>query len=354
MLNHGPTRLLAPSCFSEISPWAARVLVLLLLALSAYGVGLTSSRDLIADTGRGEDAALYAGIVRDMRGGQGYYAAAEAQLRSRGYPMKSVFNWRLPTLAWIFAFLPSDRAARGVLGGLSMLAIAAWFAALRRSLSSRAAFAGCVVLLGIFAWPFASEAYRVHETWAGIAIALSIAAAALDCPVAAVVAGLSALAIRELALPYVVVAIVLSLRDPRRRWATAWMVGFIVFCLLFRLHTWMVANHQMVTDRAQEMSWLDLGGWWFVLKTAITNFWLISAPAWVAALVLPLSLLGLLGWRTALGVRVSATGFAYVALFLFVGLPFNYLWGLVYAGLAPLGLLRAPAVVRDLLRRSLA
>ena len=354
MSETGTTRLLAPTRFSESSPWTARGMLLFLLALASYGVGLTSSRELITDAGHGEDAALYAGIVRDMRAGQGYYAAAEAQLRSRGYPMKSVFNWRLPTLAWLFSFLPSDGAARGVLGGLAMLALAAWFAALRRSFSFRAAFAGCVVLLGIFAWPFASEAYRVHETWAGIAIALSIAAAALDWPAIAVLTGLSALAIRELALPYVIVAIVLAVRDPRRRGATAWMVGFILFCVLFRLHTWMVAKHQMMGDRAQLATWLDFGGWWFALKTAITNFWLISAPVWVAALLLPVALLGLLGWRTALGRRVSATVFAYVGLFLLVGLPFNYLWGLLYAGLAPLGLLRAPAVLRDLLRRALA
>jgi hypothetical protein len=352
VIDDSSPRLLTPSRFAGASPWVARGLLLTVLALAAYGLGLVTAQDLVETAGHGEDTALYAGIVHDMRAGQGYYAAAEAQLRTRGYPMASVFNWRLPTLAWIFAFLPSDGAARAALGGLSLLVLAAWFAALHRSLSWRAAFAGCVLLLGIFAWPFASEAYRVHETWAGIAIALSIAAAVLDWPGIAVLAGLAALSIRELALPYVVIAFVLALRDPRRRWATAWLVGLILFCICFRLHAWMVVKHQLVGDRAQASSWLDFGGWWFVLKTAITNFWLIAAPAWVAAVLLPISLLGLLGWQTALGVRVTATVLAYVGLFLFVGLPFNYLWGLLYAGLFPLGLLRAPAVARDLVRRA--
>jgi hypothetical protein len=337
---------------TRLPPWAARGLLLFLLGLIAYGVGLTSSREIIGKAGHGEDAALYAGIVRDMRAGMGYYAAAEAQLRSRGYAMTSVFNWRLPTLAWIFSCLPSDRVARAVLGGLSMLALVAWFAALRRSHSWRAAFAVLVVLLGILAWPFAGEAYRVHETWAGIAIALSIAAAALERPAIAVAAGLFALAIRELALAYVVVAIVIALRDARRREVTAWVIGLLVFGICFWLHTWMVAKHQMAGDQAQMQSWLHFGGWCFVLKTAITNFWLISEPAWVTALLLPVSVLGLLGWRTVLGLRVSATVLTYVGLFLLVGLPCNYLWGLLYAGLVPLGLLHAPAVLRDLLRPS--
>ena len=338
---------------TRLSTWAARGLLLFLFGLTTYGVGLTGSREIIANAGHGEDPALYAAVVRDMRAGTGYYAATEAQLRSRGYAMTSVFNWRLPTLAWLFSCLPSDGAARALLGGLSMLALIAWYAALRRSLSWGATFAGSVVLLGIFAWPFAGEAYRVHETWAGVAIALSIAAAALDRPAIAVAAGLFALAIRELALPYGVVAVVLALRDARRREATAWIVGLIVFGICFCLHAWMVAQHQMAGDQAQMRSWLNFGGWWFVLKTAITNFWLISAPAWVTALLLPVCLLGLLGWRTVLGRRVSATVLTYVGLFLLVGLPFNYLWGLLYAGLLPLGLLHAPAVLRDLLRRSL-
>jgi hypothetical protein len=324
------------------------VLLLALFLGTGYGLGATSAHALVEQAGHGEDTALYAGIVRDMRAGQGYYAAAATQLRQRGYAMASVLNWRLPTLAWLFALLPSDGAARALLGGLSLLALLAWYAALRRSLSARAASASCLLLVGLFAWPFASEAYRTHELWAGVGIAGSIAAAALGWPGVAVAAGLGALAVRELALPYVLVAMIFSLRGARRRETVAWLTGIAAFGIGLAVHAHLVTLHQVAGDRAQGAGWLQLGGWWFVLETAMMNFWLMSTPGWLIALVWPLALLGLLGWPGRLGARASGTVFAYVGLFLCVGLPFNHLWGLLYAGLVPLGLLRTPAVLRDL------
>jgi hypothetical protein len=352
MPKNEPAALTSRTRLSKVSRWTARGVLLALIALTVYGLAGTRSHDLLGNTGRGEDIALYTAIVHDLRIGQGYYAATETQLRSRGYAMASIFNWRLPTLAWLFSILPSDRAARGFLGVLSLLTLAAWFAALRRTAPPRAALPICLLLLGLLLWPFVGEAYRVHETWAGIAIALSIAAAVLGWPLTSVIAGMSALAIRELALPYLAVALMFALRDRRRREIIGWCAGLTLFCACYGLHAWAVSHHQLASDRAQAASWFQFGGWWFVLKTGLLNAWLIAAPPWLVALLWPLSLLGLFAWQGSLGSRTAATGLLYVGLFLVVGLPFNYLWGLLYAGLVPLGLYFAPAALRDLVHRA--
>jgi hypothetical protein len=340
------------SRFAQIGPWPARLLGAALLGLTAYGVAATRAGGLIEHDGHGEDAALYAAVVADMRQGQDYYQATERELRARGYAMQSVFNWRLPTLALLFSALPSPAAARGLLGTLALLTLVLWFAAVRRRAPPAAAFAACALLLGICAWPFVGRAYLVHETWAGVAIALSLAAAALERKLLALFAGLAALAIREQALLYVLPALLLALAGRRPREAAAWALGLALFCTVMLLHARVVALHQRPGDVAQATGWLVLGGWRFVLKTALGNFWLGAAPGWLAALLWPLSLLGLLGWRAPLGTRTAATVLVFVGAFLFVGLPYNHLWGLLYAGLVPLGLVFAPSALRDLLRRA--
>ena len=53
------------------------------------------------------DSYLYARISQQVYSGYDYYDAAGSELRSQGYPIDSVFNWRTPIYAWIFGRLPS-------------------------------------------------------------------------------------------------------------------------------------------------------------------------------------------------------------------------------------------------------
>ncbi len=77
---------------------------------------------------------------------------------------------------------------------------------------------------------------------------------------------------------------------------------------------------------------------------------LLIAPAWVSAITLPSALLGLAGWHSNLGSRVGCTVGIYTLAYLFVGLPFNQYWGLMYTFVMPLGLLYVPYVLKDLLQ----
>jgi hypothetical protein len=336
-----------------------RLLAVATLALGVYGIASTGSRDLFenAHPGRGEDMALYLAVEHRVRAGQTYYDSAEHELRARGYPMSSRFNWRLPTLAWLCGALPSDGAAQALLVALAAATLLAWFEAIRRARGARVAAAAATIIVGLVAWPL-FDVYLVHETWAGVLIALSIACAGLEWPAASVLAGAAALAIRELSLPYVVIALWLAFRARRARETLAWSIVLAGFAAGSMLHGSAVAAHVAPSDRMQTATWLAFGGWWFVLKTALMNVWLILLPQGLIALVWPISLYGLVAWSArdpradnCLGRRLGLTSVAYVAAFCFFGQPFNYLWGLIYAGLVPLGLLELPRVIHEIWER---
>src|SRR5690348_12091349 len=58
------------------------------------------------DRGPG-DIALYRGEIALMQQGESYYDAAGSELRLRGYPVRSIFNWRTPLPVWLLAHLPT-------------------------------------------------------------------------------------------------------------------------------------------------------------------------------------------------------------------------------------------------------
>jgi hypothetical protein len=96
--------------------------------------------------------------------------------------------------------------------------------------------------------------------------------------------------------------------------------------------------------------WITLGGWPFVLRTASMHPYLFLLPAWVTAILVPLLLLGLSGWKGPLGSRIGLTVGIYIFLFLFVGQEFNRYWGVLYANLMLPGLLYFLAAGSDLSR----
>jgi len=79
--------------------------------------------------------------------------------------------------------------------------------------------------------------------------------------------------------------------------------------------------------------WIQFGGLRFLLITRRAGL-LLGFPFWVAALYLPLAVLGLAGWRGPVGIRVTATLAAYLVAFSVVGAPsMNFYWGAIYAPL---------------------
>lgn len=329
------------------SPWPARLLLLATLAVAALGMGRTP--DLASPSGRGEDPALYAEIVHDMRAGAGYYAVVGPRMQSHGYALGSPFNYRLPTLAMLMALLPSDGLAQGILAGLGLATLVLWYRALRPRCHLANTFMALVAMVGLLAWAVVGQAFRVHETWAGVAIALSLALFALGHGILGMLAALLALSVRELALPYLLLSLGLAFRAGQRRELYLGLLGLLFFVAGYWLHTVQISRALAISAG---LPWLGLGGLGFLISTLRMNLWLLAAPAWLTALVLPISLVGLLGLPDPLGNRTRSTVYIFAALFLVLGLPFNHLWGLLYAGPALVGLAFAPKVLASLWRKS--
>lgn len=297
---------------------------------------------------KGGDVELYKVVVAGVRAGQGYYDVVGAELRSRSYPVRPAFNWRQPTYAWLLGRLPSPLVGNALLALLAIAVVVGAHRWVRASDLRARALLATVLMTVTMAGALVPDFVFLQESWAGFLIVLSVCLYALDRRAAAVAAGLAALAFRELALLPCVVALVLALH--RRRWPEvgAWIAGLGLYAALMSRHFAEVSRHTRPDDLVR--SWVALGGSAFLLETAKWNTLLVALPGWAVALVLPLALLGLAGWRDAGAGRAALIVFGYLAVFSVVGHAFNAYWGAIYAPLLSFGFLAAPASVRDLWR----
>jgi hypothetical protein len=308
---------------------------------------------VLDDNGKPRDAALmfYQTVVERMHAGESYYSIVGSELRRIGYPTQSVFNWRLPALAWLLGQLPSARTGQVLAFILAMATLSMWLAVFfRNRYAIWQVLLGGLFLSGPVIYSLFPGTFLVHEFWAGTLIALSLAAHARGWRHVSVISGLSALLLRELSLPFVFVMMALAYREGQRREALFWLTGILVFCGEFLFH-WSIVNN-MITGNDQFLAgeWIVFGGWPFVLNTAQMNPFLIALPPWVVAILLPSALLGLARWRGASGMRIASTVVIYVLAFSIAGRPNNTAWVRMYAFVMPLGLLHAPDACRELWR----
>lgn len=284
--------------------------------------------------GGGSDLRLYDAITSQVSAGADYYATVATELPARGYATQSVLNYRLPTLTWINALLPSGFARRTPVAVLGFGVLVLWLAVVRTRVP-KAATLGMPVLfmsLPVFLHPSASD---MHELWAGLLIAGSLGVWSFGLTVLAIALGGAALFIRELAILYVVVMAGLAWSTSSRREAAGWILVTVAFAVFFLWHWSQVAA--LMTDGGPARSWLSFQGWSFVLATAHANPILKILPVWVSAIAVPLAWGGLWHWRDDLGIRLAGIVTAYFVLFLVAGRPDNWYWGLMISPLLPLG-----------------
>jgi hypothetical protein len=326
---------------------------LLVLFLAALGISLWAPPPTATETSAapgGADLVLYRHIVERVRGGEDYYAAAFAELQAGRYPTQSIFNWRLPTNAWLLALLP-PRAGQFLLGGLALLALGLTFASEVKLGSVGSAAVVVVLLVGVLVWCIDGEAYLAHEVWAGVLLTIALACYYLDRPWLGFLVAAAALFLRELVLPFTVVAAWQAWRNARPREGLAWFAVWGAFAAFWAWHALNVRALATISDLQPAESWLAWGGLGFVLRTVQMNQWLINLPLWVAAVYFNVSLAGLLTWTGSKGQLSALTVLLYAGAFLIVGKPFNTYWGLLYAPVLPFGLVRAPKALVQLLTR---
>lgn len=332
-------------------PMAGAVMLAVLLALAA--TLFTASQTVpvpvtVVDDPTGGDQALYERIVAELRSGADYYAVTHRQLVESGYGTHSVFNWRMPTLSWLIALFPSIAMAQVMVMVLGVGAAFAMGALLRRLGGWWLAGPGAALMTLSLAAAFTPGSVLFNEVPAGILVLLSAALYGLGHRRGGIAAGFAALLVRELAGLYVLVCIYLAWRN--RRWGEliAWGVLLLGYAAFFLWHYWQVQQHILPSDPAYADGWLQFGGLGFLLATASFNGFFLVMPDWMTALVLPLSVLGLLSWPGRTGAHATLMIVATLCLFAIVGKPFNVYWGALYTPVMTIGLVWAPFALRDL------
>lgn len=279
------------------------------------------------------DLRLYRAEIDALRSGENYYDAAGRLLPECGFPTASVFNWRLPTTAWITAALPSNSWARW---GLIALALVACERLIRREedeFGGRRSWLLAAWLFGVVSWLWDGEAYLAQEVWAAVILLAAVAARRVARPGLGATLEVGALFVRELALPWVLVAIAVA--GWRRRWREVAVLatGLCAWGLFFAWHAAEVQSRLTAAEVAGSPAatgWLAWGGMSFLAATMRMNGLIHVAPSVVGLVLLALGLAGLIRRGDEMGRRLTAVVGLYVAGFSVVGHPWNMYWGLMY------------------------
>ncbi len=344
------------TALARLSPGTARVVLaslFMLIALSLV-VSLSSLSQGFADQpNRGPgDVALYRCEVDRLRAGESYYPVAAEELRARGYPTKSVFNWRTPLPMSLLGMFPYEAVGRVLLGSLAGVALLLGFVFMAREGGTGSGLLGALLLVGALLPCWLAGLVVMPMLWAGSLIAISVFACGVGRTKLGVASGIAALFMRDLAGPYCAFAWCYAVWRKQWKEAAWWTAGLVAYAGFFAWHIAQVSALQTGSDIAHEQGWLRLGGLSFLISITQMNGFLLNLPQWVAAIYLPLAMLGLASLSSETGQRAALATLMYVTLFAVVGQPINQYWGSLIAPLLCLGAARAPWAMRDLWSRA--
>ncbi|MGB6041933.1 MAG: hypothetical protein WBF93_02140 [Pirellulales bacterium] len=331
----------------------ARLMLVLVALTIVVGVAVTLApiAQGFADKQRegANDIALYQAEVDRIRAGETYYAATAAELVPRGYPTRSVFNWRTPLPMWLIGILPDPVFGKALLGGLAIATMLLAFEWTARE-GGRLHSALCIVLMaGGFLPCFLSNLYVMPVLWAGTLIALSVCALGIGRNKLGIACGIAAVFVRDLAGPYCVLGMCVAVWQRRWKEAGLWFAGLAAYGLFFLWHCAQVDAWRLPEATSHAQGWLQFGGLPFLLSTVQMNSFLLILPQWVTAIYFPLALLGFASWATPAGRYATLTALTFVMLFAMVGLEINQYWGALTAPLLCLGAARSPIAILELL-----
>lgn len=311
-----------------------------MLALILWGL-LTGSR--VPETARSDDpdrtdAGLYGAIIDRMNDGAGYYSAVAIEQPARGYPTSPSMNIREPTLAWAVS-LVGEPAMVAVLWALTIAALGLSIWVYGQTEQSRMSWIGAcaasAAAIGIFAAP---GGVNVHEVWLSLLICLGFLARGVGWSHVSMVLLLVASLVRELVAPVLLVLVAVSWTSGRKKEAAGWLGCLGLFAIFYVVH--LVRVGETVTGPSLESpSWVALGGWPFMVDAVRSSSIFTVFPFWVAAVLVPIGLLGWVSRKGHLFNAVSAYLLAYAALFCVVGRSNNGYWGTF------IGILILPGVV---------
>lgn len=296
---------------------------------------------------RDTDLQLYDAIAERVRAGENYYEVAVEEQRARDFPVRPGLAVRLPTLAFITAVIGQwGLLALGIV--LVLGTMVAWHYRLRDMPGGPGRLRYITLLLVIGCVAGMKPQYLVlHEVWAGLLIALSLGLYRPHRWGWAILAAAMALAIRELALPFVMLMMVIAWMRGNRGETAAWFGLIVLFGLGLAVHLLQVAEVTSAADPASP-SWLalrGLGGW---TSNIVLSSPLYLLPGWLAAPLALLPLLGWAGWRSWFGFTGFLLCLGYGVAFMIAGRDNNFYWALVVMPVWFVGLAYVPRAVASL------
>jgi hypothetical protein len=298
---------------------------------------------------RDDDLALYDRAIARIQAGEHYYDFIVAEQRAARYPVRPGVAVRLPTLAYIEAWLGTPGQIAASLALLLAVMVAWWRRLGEEPGGKRYRNLGFAFLLVGVSLGLNRHFFVLHELWSGMLLALafgihrpgrkwgwSLAAAAL------------AVAIREHALPFIALMAAMALW--RRDWkqGAAWSALGIFFLAVLGVHLALIAQQVLPSDPVGQ-GWLELRGLsgWISYVALSSN--LRFLPGEVAGPLLMLAMLGWATWKSPVGLFGFLLYAGYGLLFMLAGRPDNFYWGAMVAPAMLVGLAFAAPGLRALL-----
>lgn len=338
--------------FADWPPFLARlalaVLIALLLASALVSVNDPAGAEGSLETGQGDgDLAFYEGVTKRVRDGGNYYDFIVPEQRSHDYPVNPAFAVRLPILAYGNAWL----GAFGQIGVALLLmlgVIAAWWRKLRED-PALGRLAGMAVAMVCVAASLGVNRtfFPLHELWAGMLIALSFGLHRIGTNGqggrwgGALLAAALALAIREHALPFVLLMAATALYHRNWREAAAWCALTVLFSAGMAWHLALVTREVLPSD-PHSAPWLVLRGLSGWLANVVQSSNLRWLPHWLAGPAVVLMAFGWLGWNSRAGTFGFLLSAGYGLAFMLAGRWENYYWGAMIAPAMFAGIVFAP------------
>ena len=313
----------------------------------------------LADSGANEDAAserdddlaLYDRIIARVADGQGYYEAAVTEQRAGNYPVRPGLAVRLPTLAYLHAWLGEE-----VLQGLSVLLLGAAAWAWRARFADEPGgrryrnFAAALIVLG--GAMVLNRYYMVlHEVWTGMLVALSLGLHRPGKWAASLLVAALAIALRELALPYVLLMAVMAAWRRDWREAGAWSLLIAVYAAVLIWHLGQIAE-LVRPDDPMGPSWLAMDGLAGWLSKIVLSSNLRFLPHWLAGPLALLMILGWAGWKSPAGRTAALLCMGYALAFMIAGRAHNFYWGAIISPVMFVGLALVPMSLSSLIRKA--
>jgi hypothetical protein len=304
---------------------------------------------------RDEDLALYDRAIERIRHGESYYDFIVAEHRLAHYPVRPGLAVRLPTLAYLDAWLglPGQFAAAIV---LLIAVLIAWWRKLGEELGDPRRRRLAIALLALGAsLGLNRDFFVLHELWAGMLLALSFGLHRAKSAVSSGKWGWSlavaalALAIRELSLPFVLLMAAMAFWRGDQREGFAWTGLAALFLAALAWHLHIIAGQTSPSDPLSA-TWLEMRGLTGWLSNVVLSSNVRSLPHWLAGPLVMLAIFGWASWRSAAGAFATLLYLGYGLAFMIAGRGDNYYWGFMVAPAMFIGLAFVPMGLKSLWR----